>query len=66
MVSDPVGMHYVESFSRSGGNATGFTPFEPTLGGKWVSLLNEAAPHVEHIGIVYNPEPGNNSLAFRK
>ena len=66
MVSDPVGMHYVESFSRPGGNATGFTPFEPTLGGKWLSLLKEAAPNVEHIGIVYNPEPGNNSSAFRK
>jgi putative ABC transport system substrate-binding protein len=23
-VSDPVGMHYIESFSRPGGNATGF------------------------------------------
>ena len=66
MVSDPVGMHYVESFSRPGGNATGFTPFEPSLGGKWVSLLKEAAPSVEHIGLVYNPEPGNNSVAFRK
>src|SRR5262249_5144034 len=33
---------------------------------KWVSLLKEAAPNVEHIGIVYNPEPGNNSTAFRK
>jgi putative ABC transport system substrate-binding protein len=59
MVSDPVGMHYVESFSRPGGNATGFTPFEPTLGSKWVSLLKEAAPNIEHIGVVYNPEPGN-------
>jgi putative ABC transport system substrate-binding protein len=66
MVSDPVGMHYVESISRPGGNATGFTPFEPTLGGKWVSLLKEAAPNIEHIGVVYNPEPGNNSSAFRK
>jgi putative ABC transport system substrate-binding protein len=66
MVSDPVGMHYVESFSRPGGNVTGFTPFEPTLGGKWASLLKEAAPNVGHIGIVYNPEPGNNSSAFRK
>ena len=53
MVSDPVGMHYVESFSRPGGNVTGFTPFEPTLGGKWASLLKEAAPNVEHVGIVY-------------
>jgi putative tryptophan/tyrosine transport system substrate-binding protein len=66
MVSDPVGMHYVESFSRPGGNVTGFAPFEPTLGGKWASLLKEAAPNVEHLGIVYNPEPGNNSEAFRK
>src|SRR6516165_8684273 len=66
MVSDPIGMHYVESFSRPGGNVTGFTPFEPTLGGKWASLLKEAAPNVEHLGIVYNPEPGNNSEAFRK
>jgi putative tryptophan/tyrosine transport system substrate-binding protein len=65
-VSDPVGMHYVESLSRPGSNATGFTPFEPSLGGKWLSLLKEAAPNVEHIGIVYNPEPGNNSSAFRK
>ncbi len=66
MVSDPVGMHYVETFSRPGGNVTGFTPFEPSLGGKWVSLIKEVAPNVEHIGIVYNPEPGNNSSAFRK
>jgi putative ABC transport system substrate-binding protein len=66
MVSDPVGMHYVESFSRPGGNVTGFTPFEPSLGGKWVSLIKEVAPNVEHIGIIYNPEPGTNSPAFRK
>ena len=66
MVSDPVGMHYVESFARPGGNVTGFTPFEPSLGGKWVSLLKEAAPNVAHIGLLYNPEPGNNSSAFRR
>lgn len=65
MVSDPVGMHYVESFSHPGGNVTGFTPFEPSLGGKWVSLLKEVAPDVVRLGLVYNPEPGNNSAAFR-
>ena len=64
MVSDPIGMHYVESFSKPGSNVTGFTPFEPSLGGKWVSLLKEVAPNVEHIGIMYNPEPGNNSAKF--
>jgi len=61
-VSDPVRMHYVESFSRPGGNVTGFTPFEPSLGGKWLSLLKEAAPNI----VVYNSEPGNNSSDFRK
>lgn len=66
MVSNSVEMHYVESFARPGGKATGFTPFEPSLGGKWVSLVKELAPNVEHLGVVYNPEPGNNSSAFRK
>ena len=66
LVSDPVGMGYVESFSRPGGNVTGFTPFEPSLGGKWVSLLKEIAPSIQNIGLVYNPEPGNNAAAFRK
>jgi putative tryptophan/tyrosine transport system substrate-binding protein len=65
-VSDPVRMHYVESLSKPGGNVTGFTPFKPSLGGKWLSLLKEVAPKIEHIGIVYNPEPGNNSLMFRE
>jgi putative tryptophan/tyrosine transport system substrate-binding protein len=66
MVSDPVGMHYVESFARPGGNVTGFGLFEPSLGGKWVALIKEVASNVRHIGIVYNPEPGNNSAVFRK
>ena len=65
MVSDPVGMHYVASFARPGGNVTGFTPFEPTLGGKWISLLKEVAPDLVRVGVIYNPEPGNNSAAFR-
>ena len=64
MVSDPVGMHYVDSFARPGGNVTGFTPFDPSLGAKWVSLLKQMAPNVENIGLVYNPEPGNNLASF--
>jgi putative tryptophan/tyrosine transport system substrate-binding protein len=66
MVSDPIGMRYVNSFARPGRNITGFTPFEPSLGGKWVSLLKEIAPSVERIGLIYNPEPGNNAASFRK
>jgi putative tryptophan/tyrosine transport system substrate-binding protein len=65
MVSDPVAMHYVQSLAKPGGNVTGFTPFEPSLGGKWVSLLNEIAPKVEHIGLIFDPGPGNNMALFR-
>jgi putative ABC transport system substrate-binding protein len=64
MVSDPVGMHYVDSFAQPGGNVTGFTPFDPALGTKWLSLLKEIAPNLENVGLMFNPEPGNNSASF--
>jgi putative tryptophan/tyrosine transport system substrate-binding protein len=63
-VSDPVGMGYVESLSRPGRSVTGLTPFEPSLGGKWLSFLKELAPSIEDVGVIFNPEPGNNSGSF--
>ena len=41
---DPVGAGYVESLARPGGNATGFIPFEYSIGGKWLELLKEISP----------------------
>ena len=63
-VSDPVGMGYVESLSRPGRSVTGLTPFVPSLGGKWLSFLKELAPSIEDVGVIFNPEPGNNSGSF--
>jgi len=63
-VSDPVGMGYVESLSRPGHSVTGLTPFEPSLGSKWLSFLKELAPSIEDVGVIFNPEPGNNSGSF--
>jgi hypothetical protein len=63
-VSDSVGMGYVESLSRPGRSATGLTPFLPSLGGKWLSFLKELAPSIEDVGVIFNPEPGNNSGSF--
>src|SRR4051794_29913413 len=63
-VSDPIGMGYVDSLSRPGGVVTGLTPFEPSLGSKWLSLLKEVAPDVENVGVIFNPETGNNSGSF--
>jgi putative ABC transport system substrate-binding protein len=63
-VSDPVGVGYVESLSRPGHSVTGLTPFEPSLGSKWLSFLKQLAPSIEDVGVIFNPEPGNNSGSF--
>ena len=55
MVADPVGSGFVESLPRPGGNVTGFTPIEGSLGGKWVELLKEIAPRVARVTLLFNP-----------
>ncbi len=54
-VGDPVGMGFVASFPRPGGNVTGFSVAEPTQAGKWVELLKEIAPHVARVAMLFNP-----------
>ena len=46
LVPDPVGAGFVASLSHPGGNATGFTPNEYGMSGKWLELLKEIAPGV--------------------
>jgi putative tryptophan/tyrosine transport system substrate-binding protein len=55
-VPNPIGSGFVESLSRPGGNVTGFTNFEPAIGGKWVQVLKEVAPAVTRVAILYNPD----------
>ena len=55
-VADPVGQGFVPSLSRPGGNITGFSAEEASMGGKWLELLKELAPRVTRIAVVYNPE----------
>jgi putative ABC transport system substrate-binding protein len=58
VVSDPVGSGFVESFARPGGNVTGFTNFlEPSFAAKWIELLNEIAPGIRRVAIMFNPQP---------
>ena len=40
--ADPVGMGLVASLARPGGNVTGFTIFEFSMGGKWLELLKQS------------------------
>jgi len=43
-VSDPVAQGFVESLARPGGNATGFSLYEASLGTRWLEALNRLAP----------------------
>ena len=55
-VGDPVGGGFVSSLARPGGNITGFASHEPSLGGKWVEVLKETAPHVTRALAIMHPE----------
>jgi putative ABC transport system substrate-binding protein len=48
---DPVGGGLVASLTRPGGNTTGFTSIEYTVGGKWLQLLKEIAPNVMRVAV---------------
>jgi putative ABC transport system substrate-binding protein len=53
---DLVATGLVKDTARPEGNITGFPSNEPTLAGKWLEILKEAAPSLVRIAIVYNPE----------
>ena len=46
LVGDPVASGIIDSLARPRCNATGFSQFEFSLGGKWLELLKEIAPSV--------------------
>ena len=54
-IVDPVGAGYVTSLARPGGNTTGFTAFEYSIGGKWLELLKQIAPRVTRIAVIRDP-----------
>jgi len=55
-VADPVGQGFVPSLSRPGGNITGFSAEEDSMGGKWLEAIKELAPNLARIAIIYNPD----------
>jgi putative ABC transport system substrate-binding protein len=56
IVTDPVSSGLVTSLAAPGGNVTGFTNFEFTMGGKWLDLLRQASPPIAKVALIYNPK----------
>jgi putative ABC transport system substrate-binding protein len=64
-VADPVGSGFVESLARPGGNTTGFTNIESSMGSKWLELLKEMKPHITRVLILLHPETAANMAFWR-
>ena len=57
-VSEPVELGFVQSLAHPGGNITGFTNLEPSVGGKWFELVKEIAPNVSRVIVIFSePTP---------
>jgi putative ABC transport system substrate-binding protein len=55
-VSDPVAQGFVTSLAQPGGNITGFTAFEFSMGPKWLDLLKQMVPSLARVAVMFSPE----------
>src|SRR5262249_41827266 len=56
VVSEPVAAGFVASLAHPGGNITGFTNLEPSLGAKWLELLKQISPGITRVTLAFNPD----------
>jgi putative tryptophan/tyrosine transport system substrate-binding protein len=52
---DPVAAGFVNNLARPGGNATGFSNFDYSIGGKWLELLKQITPGVTRVAVIRDP-----------
>ena len=52
------------SLAHPGGNLTGFSYMEPTMGAKWLDLLKRIGPRVNHTALMFNPDSSPYSRLF--
>jgi putative ABC transport system substrate-binding protein len=63
--ADPIGIGWVSSLSRPGGNLTGFTFFELSVLGKMLEALKQIAPATVRVAFIYNPD-NPSAVVFRR
>jgi putative ABC transport system substrate-binding protein len=60
-ISDPVTQGFVRSMRQPGGNLTGFSLYEFSIGGKWLDLLKEVVPGLARVAVMFNPDTSPQS-----
>jgi putative ABC transport system substrate-binding protein len=63
-VADPVRQGFVSSMRQPGGNLTGFSLFEFSLGSKWIDLLKDVMPSLERVAVMFNPDTSPQTKYF--
>jgi putative tryptophan/tyrosine transport system substrate-binding protein len=64
-VSDPIGMGFIASLPRPGGNITGVLHYEATIIGKWLAMLREISPHLTRAALLANPKVSSYQYFLR-
>ncbi len=64
--TDPVSAGYAASFARPGGNVGGLFLDQPSLAGKWIELLREAAPGIERVALLWDRATGVGQIEIAK
>jgi len=54
-IADPIGSGFIASLPHPGSNITGVMLYEPSVTGKWLSMLKEIAPQLVRAAFVVNP-----------
>ena len=65
-VGDPVGLGYVASLARPGGNVTGLSSLTVDLGPKRLGLLKETIPRASRVNVMWNPGDPARALEFKE
>jgi ABC-type uncharacterized transport system substrate-binding protein len=58
LVQDAVAAGFVDSLARPGGNATGFSSWEFSMGAKWLELLKQIAPGLTRVVVLRDASQG--------
>ncbi len=66
IVGDPVAAGLVDSLSRPGGNATGFSIVAPELGTKRLEFLKEIVPNLSSIAVLSNAKNPQSEIEMKE
>jgi putative tryptophan/tyrosine transport system substrate-binding protein len=58
LVQDAVAAGFIDSLARPGGNATGFTSWEFSMGAKWLELLKQIASGLTRVAVLRDASQG--------